>query len=99
MDLVNCQRRQRQQVYDEQRTSGRHSQPRNIITVGAKRFLACEEDDQFIQIPSCPAALGHSERRVLDRHLCVLNGQLQLHRFGPHEEVEEHCVRWKHRTL
>ena len=33
------------------------------------------------------------------RLLCLLIGHIQHHRFGPHEQVKEHCVRWKHRTL
>ena len=47
-------------------------------------------------VPSAPCSAGGDHR---NRQVCVgphyfLNWQFQHQHFGPHEEVELHCVRW-----
>ena len=40
-----------------------------------------------------------SNRRVRDRHLHLLNGELQFHHSGPHGDARDQCERWKQRTF
>ena len=47
---------------------------------------------------TCPGG-SHWDRRVCGRHLRFLHGLFQRHLLGPHEDDQEQCDRWKHRTL
>ena len=40
-----------------------------------------------------------SNRRVRDRHLHLLNGELQFHHSGPRGDSRGQCDRWEHRTF
>ena len=72
------------------------------VKFGGKRSRVCDVVDKgcvfALRALTCArqSCMEHSERRVWDRHLCLLRWRFQHHLFRAYEEEEKQCER---RTL